>query len=73
MNQLAKFVVDRTVDRMPEPAPRQAKNPAAVAYGSVGGKRGGLARASKLSPAKRSKIARKAARARWSKKPSAAE
>jgi hypothetical protein len=68
VSQLAKFVADRTIDRTPELDPRRAKNPAAVAYGSVGGKMGGLARANKLSPAKRSKIARKGARARWSKK-----
>lgn len=32
------------------------------------GKTGGKTRAKKLTPAERSKIARKAARARWSKK-----
>lgn len=42
-----------------------AKNPAAVALGRLGGKKGGPARAAKLTPEERSKIARKAAKARW--------
>ncbi len=44
------------------------KNPAAVALGKLGGKKGGKARAAKLSAKKRSEIAKKAAAARWSKK-----
>lgn len=47
-------------------APKK-KNPAAVALGRKGGKKGGLARAAKLSPEERSEIARKAVRARWAK------
>lgn len=42
-----------------------AKNPAAVALGRLGGKKGGAARAKKLSAKRRAEIARKAARARW--------
>lgn len=42
------------------------KNPAAVALGKLGGAKGGRARADKLTPAERSKIAKKAAKARWS-------
>lgn len=45
----------------------QDKNPAAVALGRLGGLKGGKARAGKLSPRRRSEIARKAAAARWSK------
>jgi hypothetical protein len=41
------------------------KNPAAVALGRLGGKKGGPARAAKLSPKKRQQIARKAAMTRW--------
>jgi hypothetical protein len=41
------------------------KNPHAVALGKLGGKKGGKARAAKLSPERRSEIARLAARARW--------
>jgi hypothetical protein len=38
---------------------------AAAAFGRIGGKIGGPARAAKLSPQKRSEIAKKAAAARW--------
>ncbi len=41
------------------------KNPAAVALGRLGGKKGGPARAAKLSPKKRQQIARAAAMRRW--------
>jgi len=41
------------------------KNPAAVVLGRLGGLKGGKARAKKLSKAKRSAIAKKAARKRW--------
>ena len=44
------------------------KDPAAVALGRKGGKKGGKARADKLTPEERSKIARRAARERWRKK-----
>jgi hypothetical protein len=43
------------------------KNPAAVALGRKGGKKGGLARAAKLTPEQRSASARKAVQARWAK------
>lgn len=48
------------------------KNPAAVALGRKGGLRGGPARAKKLTREQRSKIARKAAAARWKSKPAKA-
>ncbi len=41
------------------------KNPAAMALGRLGGLKGGKARAKKLSPRKRTQIARKAAARRW--------
>jgi len=44
-----------------------SKNPHAVALGRLGGLKGGTARADALSPRKRSQIAAKAAKARWSK------
>jgi hypothetical protein len=43
------------------------KDPAAVALGRKGGKKGGLARAATLTPAQRSESARKAVQARWAK------
>ena len=45
---------------------RRKKNPAAVALGKLGGKKGGTARAKKLSPKRRKEIAKKAALVRWS-------
>jgi hypothetical protein len=42
------------------------KNPAAVALGRMGGLKGGKARAESLSAKRRSEIAKRAARARWS-------
>jgi hypothetical protein len=41
------------------------KNPAAVALGRLGGRKGGRARAAKLTAEQRSAIARKAAKSRW--------
>ena len=51
----------------PEPAkaPREGKNPAAVALGRLGGLKGGKARAKKLTPEQRREIARRAAAKRW--------
>ncbi len=50
----------------PESVPKpKEKNPAAVALGKLGGAKGGKARAAKLSPKKRTAIAKKAAVARW--------
>jgi len=45
-----------------------AKNPAAVELGRLGGLKGGRARAAKLSSARRTSIAKKAALARWGRK-----
>src|SRR3954453_16245748 len=49
-------------------APRE-KNPAAAALGRIGGKKGGRARAERLSPEERRASARKAAAMRWAKAP----
>lgn len=49
------------------PPADEGKNPAAVALGRLGGAKGGVARAKALSAKKRSEIAKKAAKARWSK------
>ena len=55
-------------EQAPEPEPDIGdKNPHAVALGRLGGKKGGKARAEKLTPEQRQEIARKAARARWGK------
>ncbi len=67
-NQLAKSIVDLTIGENEETIPRNKKNPHAVELGRLGGLKGGNARAKALSKAKRVKIARKAAKARWKKK-----
>jgi hypothetical protein len=68
INQLAKFIVDVSMGEaeLPECQP-DGKNPAAVELGKLGGKKGGQARAAKLTPDQRQEIARVAARARWKK------
>ena len=50
-----------------EPELAEGKNPHAVALGRLGGLKGGKARAAKMTPEQRRKIARKAALARWNK------
>jgi hypothetical protein len=65
-NQLAKMVVDMATGNAP-PEPEDTRNPAAVALGKLGGKKGGKARAAKLSAKRRKEIAKKAAAKRWGK------
>jgi hypothetical protein len=68
---VARRVVEQAIgehlDGTPLENPDAGKNPAAVALGKLGGKKGGKARAAKLSPAKRKQIAKNAARKRWGK------
>lgn len=65
INVIAASVVGQATQ---EPEYRLAhKNPAAVVLGRLGGLKGGKARASKLTPEQRRKIAKKAAQARWGK------
>lgn len=52
----------------PQTSVTDGKNPAAVALGRLGGKKGGKARAEKLTAKHRREIAKKAAEARWRKK-----
>jgi hypothetical protein len=64
------FEVVRAATRQgekPKPAGRGESNPTAAARGRAGGRKGGAARAAKLTPQRRSAIARKAAKARWPK------
>jgi len=65
-NQLGKLIVDLSVGNAEEFA-ESGKNPAAVALGRLGGKKGGVARAHTLSSKRRSEIASAAAAARWGK------
>ena len=68
-NQLAKLVVDIATGEVADEAPDfdSGKNPAAVALGRLGGKKGGKMRAQRLTPERRREIALRAASARWAK------
>jgi hypothetical protein len=60
LNRLAAAIVDEATAETPlEPESQQAQ------AGRLGGSKGGKARAQKLSAARRSEIARSAAKARW--------
>lgn len=68
INQLAAYITDEaTGEQILNKAVSEGKNPAAVLLGRLGGLKGGKARAKKLSSKQRSKIAKKAANARWQK------
>jgi hypothetical protein len=58
-------LTDQPLPKEPTKDPTHKKNPHAVALGKLGGKKGGDARAKKLTPEQRKAIAQKAARARW--------
>ena len=59
--------VKRLIAWITDTSPREgaAKDPVAVELGRRGGLKGGRARAERLSPARRTAIARQAAQARW--------
>lgn len=59
MNQLAKRIVDIATGAAPKDETAPLPDPSAV--------KRGVARAAKLTPKKRSAIAKKAAKARWKK------
>lgn len=63
-NELAAYIVEQATA---EPEPTPEKNPAAVTLGRLGGKKGALVRAARLTAAQRSEIARRAAETRWRK------
>ena len=66
--KFARGVLDHIIAKHdPEVAREQGKNPAAVALGKRGGAKGGHERARNLSERKRKAIAKKGAKARWSK------
>jgi hypothetical protein len=64
MNQLAKAIADIATSETKENATGETKENA-PARGRAGGLKGAKGRAEKLSPEKRSEIARKAAAKRW--------
>ena len=68
----AASIVSRAIgedlfDGSPLIDPNAGKDPKAIERGRAGGLKGGKARAEKLSPAKRKRIAKKAAKSRWNK------
>jgi len=67
LNQLAASIIEAATEGE-APEPEDGKDPAAVALGRKGGKKGGPARAAKMTAEKRSEAARKAAVARWEKR-----
>ena len=75
-NQRAASTIARATGEEPdEPEPMVTPEPtleerhaAAVALGRLGGKKGGPARAQKMTPQQRSESARKAAQTRWGKR-----
>ena len=60
LNRLAHRLVRESTEPATEPSSAQEN-------GRAGGRKGGTARASKLTPERRSEIARAAAEARWQK------
>jgi hypothetical protein len=71
INELAPQIVNEATREQepehPQPAPEREKNQAAVELGRLGGLKGGRARAKKLTPERRSEIAKRAAESRWEK------
>jgi hypothetical protein len=59
-NVIGKAIVDAAIE--------EEKNPHAVTLGRLGGLKGGRARVDSMTPKQRRESARKAAKARWSKK-----
>lgn len=71
VNELGRQIVDEaTGEALPAPDPDEGKDPAAVALGRKGGLKGGRARAESMTAEQRAESARKAAQARWAKRPS---
>ena len=62
INSLSAIITEEATGEAP---PDTSKNSSAAGRGRLGGKKGGPARAAKLTPEERSESARKAAQARW--------
>lgn len=73
VNEIAFRVVQGATGEGPKPVPpeertEEEKDPTAQKRGSRGGKKGGPARAKKLTPEQRKEVAEIAATARWKKR-----
>ncbi len=64
-NELAAFIVDEATSESTGTEERSDASQAASELGSLGGKKGGRARAESLTPERRREIAQEAARVRW--------
>lgn len=67
-NSRAVFIAKIATGEIQEPDINEGKNLNAVALGKLGGLKGGIARAKKLTPEERTAIAKKAVAKRWEKK-----
>jgi hypothetical protein len=67
VNALAKFIADVATGQIELPKTDEGKDPAAVALGRRGGLKGGKARAASLTNMQRTRIAKRAAKARWAR------
>jgi len=67
INLISTVIIEETTSQQKQGVKKE-KNPAAVALGRLGGKKGGKARAERLTPEQRREIARLAANVRWRKK-----
>ena len=65
--QLGKLMVDIATGQVPD-AVDDGREVGAVVRGKAGGLKGGVSRAAKLDPERRTEIAKNSANARWSKK-----
>lgn len=65
INQTAFSIVQQATGEQQKTNPPPVKNQAAVDLGKLGGKKGGAARAIKLTAERRKEIAVNAAKARW--------
>ena len=69
INELAAAIVETATNEEAQPQEeKREKNPHAAELGKLGGKKGGPARAAKLTPEQRKEIAKNAARMRWERK-----
>ncbi len=60
-----RIMLEATGQAPKTPGPDEGKDPKAIKRGKAGGTKGGPARAVKLTPPERKKIAQQAAKARW--------
>lgn len=68
-NQRAFLTVQIALGEVEDPTPAPTKDPGRVERGKLGGAKGGKLRAERLTPERRTEIARRAAQARWGPKP----